>query len=216
MTKRSSSTLAILLVTLVSLPAWLHAWAEPAIRQEPMVEEEPRAAEPMAEEEPMTEEEPIAEEEPMAEEGPVVLMSGVWAQRACEAWNRSEDLTAGLAKWVQNHKGRGYKIIQLYRNDCEESAWVEFKLEPADDCARCVFGGELQTEELDPGADYVMNASTERWQEMGEGRYGPMRGMLTGRLSFKGPRWEAMRNMGPFASFLLLVGEVPGEADACP
>lgn len=27
---------------------------------------------------------------------------------------------------------------------------------------------------------------------------------------------EAMGNMGPFESFLLLVGKVPGGADACP
>ena len=61
-----------------------------------------------------------------------------------------------------------------------------------------------------------MFADTSRWQEMGEGLYGPMKGMMTGRLKFKGPKFEAMRNMGPFTNFLLLVGKVPGAVDSCP
>ena len=36
------------------------------------------------------------------------------------------------------------------------------------------------------------------------------------RLSFDGPMGEAMGNMGPFESFLLLVGKVPGDTAACP
>jgi putative sterol carrier protein len=48
------------------------------------------------------------------------------------------------------------------------------------------------------------------------GMYGPMRAMMFGRLKFDGPYGEAMSNMGPFESFLLLVGKVPGETTACP
>jgi hypothetical protein len=40
--------------------------------------------------------------------------------------------------------------------------------------------------------------------------------MMFGRLSFSGPKMEAMSVMGPFESFLLLVGKVPGETDRCP
>jgi putative sterol carrier protein len=40
--------------------------------------------------------------------------------------------------------------------------------------------------------------------------------MVLGRLSFDGPMMEAMGNMGPFGSFLLLVGKVPGDVAACP
>jgi len=78
-----------------------------------------------------------------------------------------------------------------------------------------VYGGKAETAKLDQKADYVMDAETTRWQEMGRGEYGPMRAMMFGRLSFDGPMGEAMGNMGPFESFLLLVGKVPG-ATACP
>ena len=51
---------------------------------------------------------------------------------------------------------------------------------------------------------------------MGKGEYGPMWAMMFNRLSFDGPMMEAMGNMGPFRSFLLLVGKVPGDVAACP
>lgn len=146
----------------------------------------------------------------------VVLMNPEWARLACAAWNEAEELTQGLSQWASNDKDRGFKIIQLYRKDCAESVWVELKIVSGDGGSECVFGGERRTEDLDFGADYIMNATTEHWLEMGAGDYGPMKGMLTGRLKFKGPHWEAMRNMGPFKRFLLLVGEVPGEAVVCP
>jgi putative sterol carrier protein len=43
-----------------------------------------------------------------------------------------------------------------------------------------------------------------------------MRAMMFGRLSFQGPMGEAMGNMGPFESFLLLVGKVPSSTASCP
>ena len=79
--------------------------------------------------------------------------------------------------------------------------------------------GEIVTVQgtpLDSGADYVMHASTQRWLEMGAGDYGPMKAMMLGRLSFKGPYGEAMGNMGPFTNFLLLVGKVPSDSSICP
>lgn len=156
-----------------------------------------------------------------AEEGvdqQAVLMSATWAEQACDAWNASADLTDKLveSKWIDNDEGRGFKVLQVYRRDCAESPWVELRITKQDGKATCVYGGAVETEPLEPGADYVMNALTERWLEMGNGDYGPMKGMLTGRLKFAGPNWEAMKNMGPFTSFLLLVGEVPSEAATCP
>ena len=61
-----------------------------------------------------------------------------------------------------------------------------------------------------------MYADTERWREMGAGEYGPMKAMMFGRLQFDGPMWEAMKNMGPFEQFLLLVGKVDASTDSCP
>jgi len=51
---------------------------------------------------------------------------------------------------------------------------------------------------------------------MGKGEYGPMKAIFFQRLGFNGPMMEAMGNMGPFESFLLLVGKVPGEVAGCP
>jgi putative sterol carrier protein len=60
-----------------------------------------------------------------------------------------------------------------------------------------------------------MTADTKRWTEMGKGEYGPMRAMMFGRLAFDGPMGEAMGNMGPFETFLTLVGKVPYDARTC-
>jgi hypothetical protein len=43
-----------------------------------------------------------------------------------------------------------------------------------------------------------------------------MKAMTFGRLGFKGPKMEAMGNMGPFSNFLLLVGKVESDASSCP
>ena len=47
-------------------------------------------------------------------------MSGDWGIAACQAWNADPVLTQDLAKsgWIKNDKGRGYKIIQVFRADC--------------------------------------------------------------------------------------------------
>ena len=111
---------------------------------------------------------------------------------------------------------RGFKVIQVYRTDCTASPRVELRIAAQDGMARCTYGGKLETAKLDPSADYVMHAQTARWQEMGRGEYGPMRAMMFGRLKFDGPMFEAMDNMGPFESFLLLVGKVKASAAACP
>ncbi len=147
-----------------------------------------------------------------------ILMSGDWGPAACAAWNTDAVLTKELAEsgWIANDKGRGYKVMQVFRKDCGDTPTVELRVAVQDGEARCVYGGAVETAALDKGADYVMSADTGRWLEMGEGKYGPMKAMMLGRLSFTGPYGEAMGNMGPFANFLLLVGKVPARSDSCP
>lgn len=144
------------------------------------------------------------------------LMSADWAREACQAWNADATLTNELhsSGWVANDKKRGYKVLQVYRTDCAGSPRVELRISSKEGKALCVAGGKSEAK-LDFDADYAMSAETRRWREMGRGEYGPMRAMMFGRLSFDGPMGEAMGNMGPFESFLLLVGKVPGEA-GCP
>ena len=146
----------------------------------------------------------------------IVFMSADWAELACEAWNEDERLTGELGKWMQNDLDRGFKIMQIYRRDCEDSPRVEMRIEDRDGSTQCVYGGAVKVEELSPKADYLMFADTRRWQEMGADKYGPMKAMLFGRLKFKGPKGEAMNNMGPFGTFLVLTGQVPSNAEVCP
>lgn len=146
-----------------------------------------------------------------------VLMSSEWAVAACTAWNADPVLPAKLQEsgWAANDKGRGRKVLRIARTDCPGSPKVELRIAVRDGRAQCVEGGAF-TDALDHDVDYLMSAETARWAEMGRGEYGPMRAMMFGRLSFKGPMGEAMGNMGPFESFLLLVGKVPGDAGSCP
>ena len=145
------------------------------------------------------------------------LMSEEWAKAACAAWNADATLTGGLHEtgWAANDKKRGYKALQVARKDCKSSPKVELRISAKDGKALCVTGGR-SADKLDLDVDYAMTADTKRWIEMGKGEYGPMRAMMFGRLSFDGPMGEAMGNMGPFESFLLLVGKVPGDTAACP
>ncbi|HXZ49817.1 MAG TPA: SCP2 sterol-binding domain-containing protein [Usitatibacter sp.] len=147
-----------------------------------------------------------------------VLMSSDWAREACTAWNADATLTTKLQEsgWVANDKKRGYKLLRIARKDCEASPQVELRIASKDGKAQCIAGGPVGDMPLDYDVDYLMTAKTKRWIEMGRGEYGPMKAMLFGRLSFDGPMGEAMGNMGPFESFLLLVGKVPSDAGSCP
>lgn len=145
------------------------------------------------------------------------LMSPAWAAEACNAWNHDPVLTSKLVEsgWIKNDKGRGYKILEVYRADCEDSPKVEFKVQDRNGKAICTYGG-VASIRPDYSVDYAMWADTDRWEEMGKGDYGPMKAMMFGRLKFQGPKMEAMRNMAPFTNFLLLVGKVPGDTNTCP
>ena len=146
-----------------------------------------------------------------------VLMSGEWTKGLCDAWNNEPVLTGKLTEsgWVKNDKGRGFKVIQIYRSECAKKPTAEIRIALKDGKAACVYGGAVETTRLDTGADYVMDAETRHWEEMGRGEYGPMRAMIFGRLSFDGPMGEAMGNMGPFEAFLRLVGKVPYDSKTC-
>ena len=145
-----------------------------------------------------------------------VLMSADWASGMCDAWNQESSLTEGLATWMENDADRGYKLLRIYRLDCPDSPRIQLKVADQNGAVTCVEGGLATDEELNSSCDYVMFATTRRWLEMGAGKYGPMWGMMSGRLKFEGPKWEAMKNMGPFKGFLQLVGKVPGDSDSCP
>jgi putative sterol carrier protein len=154
----------------------------------------------------------------VADAAPPVLMSAEWAAAACAAWNADPVLTHDLVEsgWIKNDKGRGFKVMQVFREDCGNQPTAELRVALKDGKAQCVFGGAVETKQLESAADYVMFAKTERWQEMGRGEYGPMKAMAFGRLGFKGPKMEAMGNMGPFSNFLLLVGKVESDPGSCP
>lgn len=155
---------------------------------------------------------------PAQAQTPAVAMSEPWAKAMCEAWNADATLTGKLVEsdWIKNDAGRGYKTMQIYRTDCPKSPRIEMQIALRDNKAACTYGGTAKSAALNGAADYLMWAETARWREMGAGEYGPMRAMMLGRLSFEGPKLEAMGNMGPFENFLLLVGKVRGDWGACP
>src|SRR5512140_2559151 len=136
-----------------------------------------------------------------------VLMSADWVRAACTAWNADAVLPVKLQEsgWVENNKKRGQKVLRIARKDCPSSPQVELVIAPKDGRAQCIEGRAAGAAAIDTDVDYLMTAETKRWVEMGRGEYGPMRAMMFGRLSFDGPMGEAMGNMGPFGSFLMLV-----------
>ena len=144
------------------------------------------------------------------------MMSAEWTAQACDAWNKDSTLTNGLAAdWIKNDKGRGHKVIHLYRTDCGEATKTEMRIAAREGKAMCVYGGAVQNTNLDSAVDYIMHATTDRWDQMGAGEYGPMKAMMFGRLKFTGPKMEAMSVMGPFEAFLRLPGKIAGDK-ACP
>lgn len=159
-------------------------------------------------------------EEPKVQEAAVepVFMSAQWAEQACAAWNQDPVLTDKLKEsgWVENHKDKDYKVMQIYREDCPNSPHVEMQIADKDGKALCVYGGVAKTAKLHLKADYQMWAKDKHWLRMGDGTDGPMKAMMLGRLNFEGPSFEAMSNMGPFSSFLRLTGKVPANRSSCP
>lgn len=153
-------------------------------------------------------------EQSAEEQKEVVMLSEEWGKLACEAWNNDEVLSGGLFEsgWAENfRKDMDFRIIEVYRKDCPDSPHVQLKFQPKDNKTVCVDSGP----DFNQGYDFLMWAKTGNWVKMGEGKIGPMGGMMTGRLSFRGSMWEAMKNMGPFKNFLLLFGKVPSTTKEC-
>ncbi len=148
------------------------------------------------------------------------FMDASWASQLCQAWNKSATLTGKLGgdKWAANNAGRGYKTIQLYRDECGLGSKVELQISDKDGKASCTYGGAVKNKDPDYKVDYLMHASNKNWTCMGEGSFGcgAMGAMTTGKLKFSGPKGEAMGVMGPFDEFLVLTGKVGGDKDACP
>ncbi|MBF0278708.1 MAG: SCP2 sterol-binding domain-containing protein [SAR324 cluster bacterium] len=146
-------------------------------------------------------------------------MSSEWADAVCKAWNENKTLVNELAgDWMKNNGKRGYKVIHLYRSDCADSPRVELTITEKPGEASCGYGGSIKHQDLNSDMDYVMYATDEDWQCMGDGVWGcgPMGAMATGKLNFEGPQFEAMSVMGPFEEFLLLTGKVNADRDSCP
>ncbi len=147
-----------------------------------------------------------------------VFMSGEWAAEACKDWNADKGLTEKLKKsgWVENSGKKGYKVMQIYRRNCEDSPRAEMHIADKHGKATCVYGGWAKTEKLNSSYDYVMSAKDKNWVKMGNGELGAMGAMATFRLRFSGPYGEAMSNMGPFGGFLRLTGKVESDRSSCP
>ena len=146
------------------------------------------------------------------------FMDASWAKQACDAWNGSATLTNELGgDWASNDGGRGYKLIQMYREQCGADSKVQLNITNKDGKAICTYGGKPDGKAVDNSMDYLMHATDEDWTCMGEGSFGcgAMGAMTTGKLKFDGPKMEAMGVMGPFNAFLKLTGTIGGEKGAC-
>lgn len=148
------------------------------------------------------------------------FMDAEWAKGMCDVWNNTPELVNELGgeDWSANNADRGYKIIRVYREKCGPDGAVQLTISDQDGKAMCTHGGTPTDEELNTDVDYLMHATDEHWQCMGEGSFGcgAMGAMMSGKLQFSGPKMEAMGVMGPFNAFLKSVDEVPGDMSACP
>ncbi len=142
-----------------------------------------------------------------------VFMDGDWAKAFCDVWNNTPTLVEELGKNDAWAKVPERKVF-LYRGDCSKDKQVQLTIRNENGRAVCVYGGWKKDEKTD--SDFLMYADTKRWLEMGRGEYDPMRAMMFGRLKFEGPKWVAMKNMGPFKAFLLAVDDVKSDTTRCP
>lgn len=145
------------------------------------------------------------------------FMDATWAKKACSAWNNNSTLTNKLGgdEWASNDGGRGYKMIQMYREKCGAGSKVQLTIVNKGGKAMCTYGGKPDGKKFDSSHDYVMYAEDDDWTCMGSGECKAMGSMVTGKLNFTGPKFEAMGVMGPFNAFLKLTGTVGGEKGAC-
>lgn len=159
-----------------------------------------------------------------------VYMDAAWAQKACDAWNKSTILTKELAgmstsedeeesyNWIANNNERGYKLVQMYRTNCGVKTKVQLVIQAKDGKAMCTQAGKPDGKVMSAKHDYLMHATDAHWECMGKGSFGcgAMGAMMSGKLKFTGPKGEAMRVMGPFGAFLKVAGAVKGDKSSCP
>lgn len=141
-----------------------------------------------------------------------VMMDANYARELCNLWDQTPALV-NMASSSSEWRGAPVRKLFLYRKDCR-SRQIELYIQNMNGKAECVYGGWAK----DPrtGNDFLMYATTKHWIEMGRGDYGPMHAMMFGELSFSGPKFVAMANMGPFSKFLRLLGRIPANTNACP
>lgn len=111
--------------------------------------------------------------------------------------------------WALNNGDKNHKVLQIKVDDTGSTYELHI-----DKTGSVVASFDTKTtENLNFDHDYIMSSSRSGWAEMGTGENGPMYHMMpwVGKLSFKGPMNEAMNNMGPFASFLILIGTNAGK-----
>ncbi len=142
-----------------------------------------------------------------------VFMDGEYAKALCEAWNKTPQLSEQLGK-SESWTAVPERKIFMYREDCGEAKQIQLTIKNEQGKAVCVYGGPAKDKR--GSNDFLMYAQTQRWLEMGKGEYGPMKAMMFGRLKFEGPKFVAMKNMGPFEAFLKLIDKPPHDASRCP
>ncbi|RMD47223.1 MAG: SCP-2 sterol transfer family protein [Aquificota bacterium] len=140
------------------------------------------------------------------------FMDEEYAKQFCDLWNKTPTLTDGLSNWSKKVNKNGYRIIRFYRQDCggPEKA-IELHIAPKDGKAICIYGGKATNEK----ADFLMFATDKNWESLAKGEFGFMGMGIMTKMTFKGSKIEAMRNMGPFKTFLLNLDKVPHTMD-CP
>ncbi len=140
------------------------------------------------------------------------FMDEEYAKQFCELWNKTPELTEGLAHWSTKVGEKGYRIIRFYRQDCggPEKA-IELHIAPKDGKAICIYGGKATNEK----ADFLMFATDKNWKSLANGEFGFMGMGIMTKMTFEGSKIEAMRNMGPFKTFLKNLNKVPHTME-CP
>ncbi len=154
------------------------------------------------------------------------LMSTEWAKQACEYWNSNGPLTSELyTEWKKHDDGSGYKVIHMYRSDCDASGGkdndkgashkVELTVAIKDGKTMCEYGGAVKHNLR--SQDYQMGATTSRWMKWGSEKPDDIGMFDMMKLNFdKGSMTEAMKTMTPFHQFMVIAGRVQGTTDACP
>jgi len=162
-------------------------------------------------------------------------MDATWANKACVAWNASPILTQQLMEteagieleedddsegysWVKNNANRGYKIVQMYRTACGAKTKIQLVIQEKNGKAMCTSSGKPDGKVMDFSVDYLMHATDANWECMGRGSFGcgVMGAMMSGKLKFQGPKFEVIRVMSPFESFLKVAGRTAGDKNTCP